>query len=500
MKFKIIALISIISFIFAFKPDNWSSKFLHINQSGHIAYNPDEKGNSIPDFSAVGYYHGYKPIPNVKIVKVIAPIEGDNSAMLQNAINEVAKLPLNSEGFRGTLFLKKGIYKIQGALNINTDGIVIKGEGDNEDGTILIATGDNQRSLIKVFGKGKIKEIQGTRTTINNSFVPIGSKSFEVQNVSALKTSDRIILYRPATQAWIHDLKMDQIFERAGTNQWKAKDYNLSYEREITAIDGNKITIDNPIVMQLDQKYGGGEIYKYTYEGRISNIGIESLLFKSEYVSAIDENHGWIAIEMDHLENGWVKEVTSKYFGYACVSLDGGAKNITVTDSKCFDAKSIITGGRRYSFNNDGQQNLLMNLETTEGRHDFVTGAKTCGPNVFYNCKARNTHADIGSHHRWSSGTLYDNIDTDGEINIQDRGNWGSGHGWSGVTQVVWNSKVSGATVQQPWVSGNNYVIGLQGKQLKGRFSDRLNGEWEGLNRKGLIPTSLYLAQLKDRK
>lgn len=500
MKFKIIALTCVTSLVFSFKPGNWNSKLLHINQSGHIVYQPDEEGNIIPDFSLVGYHHGNKALPIVKVVKTLSPLEGDNNEMLQNAINEVAKTPIGTDGFRGAILLKKGVYKIKGTLNINTSGIVLKGEGDDEAGTVLIATGKNKRSLIKAFGSGKIKEIQGTRTAIKDSFVPVGSKSFEVQDASAFKIGDRIILYRPGTEQWIHDLKMDQIIERAGTKQWEAQEYNLSYEREITDISGDKITIDNPVVMQLDQKYGGGEIYKYTYEGRLNEVGIENILFKSEYASDVDEDHGWIAIEMNHLENGWVKNVTAKYFGFSCVSLGEDAKNITVTDAKCFDAKSIITGSRRYSFNNNGQQNLMMNLETTEGRHDFVTGAKTCGPNVFYNCKARNTHADIGPHHRWSSGTLYDNIDTDGEINIQDRGNWGSGHGWSGVTQVVWNSKVSGAAVQKPWVSGNNYVIGLQGKQLKGRFTDKLDGAWEGLNKKGLIPASLYLAQLKDRK
>ena len=70
-----------------------------------------------------------------------------------------------------------------------------------------------------------------------------------------------------------------------------------------------------------------------------------------------------------------------------------------------------------------------MNCQSTEGRHDYVTGARVCGPNVFYNCTAFQTYADIGPHHRWAVGTLYDNIITDGEINVQDRGQMGSGHG-----------------------------------------------------------------------
>ena len=489
---KNIAIISILGALvvcFAFVEGSWNSKFLHINSQGHIVYHPDEEGNTIPDFSAVGYHHGYKKIPVVEAVKTLSPIDGDDGEMIQKAINEVANMPLNNDGFRGAVLLKKGIYEIAGSLIIDKSGIVLRGEGDNTNGTVLIATGKNQRSLVKVSGKNGLKEVSGSRNLVTDKFVPVGVKSFNVKKANAYNPGDRIILYRPGTDQWINDLKMNQIVEGKGTIQWTAKAYNLSYEREIVAVKGNKITIDNPVVMQLEEKYGGGEIFKYTYEGRLSEIGIENILFKSNFATDTDEDHGWIAVAMNHIENGWVKQVTSRYFGYSCVSLGTGAKNITVTDDK-IDTERLM----------NAQQNLFLNLETTEGRHDYVTGAKTCGPNVFYNCKARNTYSDIGPHHRWSSGTLYDNIDSDGPLNIQDRGDWGTGHGWAGVTQVVWNCKVSGAAIQKPWVSGTNYVIGLQGMQLKGRLNDRLMGEWEGLNKKELSPASLFLAQLSSRK
>ena len=128
-----------------------------------------------------------------------------------------------------------------------------------------------------------------------------------------------------------------------------------------------------------------------------------------------------------------------------------------------------------------------------------MTGARVCGPNVFYNCTASQTYADIGPHHRWASGTLYDNIVTDGEINVQDRGNMGSGHGWSGVTQVLWNCRVRRAAIQNPWVSGDNYSIGTKGEKYPGHFKDRPYGHWEGQNEINVFPRSLYIAQLMAR-
>jgi len=488
----------LIVFAFTGNNDPWTSRFLKVNKNGSITYTPDERGNTIPDFSLVGYQHGLRDIPHIAVAKTLTPVDRDATELIQNAINELSMKQPDDKGYRGALLLKKGEYRISGTINIASDGIVLRGEGEE---TRLVATGKGQRTLLKVGGKGRIEEAKNSRVAITDSYVPTGAKSFMVSNSVGYKRGDRIILFRPGTDNWIHDLKMDQI--PSGTEaikQWTAQEYNLSFEREITSIRGNQIFIDNPVVMALDKSYGGGFIFKYDYPGRIKEVGIEQIRFESEYASATDEDHGWIAVNFNHIENGWVRNVSSHFFGYSCVSLSQGAKNITVTQTGCFDAKSQIIGGRRYSFNNDGQQNLFTNLETTEGRHDYVTGAKVCGPNVFYNCKSSNTHADIGPHHRWSAGTLYDNIITDGEINVQDRGNWGTGHGWAGVTQVIWNCSAQGAAIQNPWVSGKNYVIGLKGKQLTGRLKGRDNGEWEGQNRSDLQPSSLFMAQLNAAK
>lgn len=479
----------------------WESKYVKLNNDGSITYTPDGQGNVIPDFSRVGYHQGNKAIPDIPVQMTISPAKsGSSQAIIQKAIDELAAQKPDKNGFRGAILLKAGVYDIPGTINVNASGIVLRGEGDSDGGTKLVASGKEKRALLSISGSGNLEEIPETRRKIKEDYVPVGAMSFALETTLGLKPGDEIILFRPGTDNWISDLKMDQIIERQGTRQWQGKDYNLEFERVITKIKGNKIFIDNPVVMPMETKYGGGEVYKYTFEGRISELGVENISFESTYANDIDEDHGWIAIEMDKVENGWIRNVTSRYFGNSCVNLKASAKQITVKDSQSLDPKSVITGGRRYSFNNNGQLNLFMNLHATEGRHDYVTGSKVLGPNVFYNCSASNTHSDIGPHHRWAVGTLYDNITTDGEINVQDRGNWGSGHGWAGVTQVVWNCTAAKVAVQSPWVTGKNYCIGLQGEKYEGRFSDKPDGVWEGQNKVGLRPESLYWAQLTARQ
>lgn len=478
----------------------WQSSLISIDTLGKISYTTDKEGNTLPDFSRVGYHHGEKSIPSSPMVKIIEPVEGDNWENIQKAIDEISENCPDKQGHRGTIFLRRGDYQVSKSIVISASGIILKGEGDNIHETRIIATGRQKYSLIEIKGNGKYEEVNGSRVKITDQFVPVGSHSFHVTSADQFNVGDRIILFRPGTPQWIEAIRMNQIIERPGTRQWKATDYNLAFEREITGIEGNCIFIDNPVVMQLEERFGGGEIYKYRFDGRIHEVGVSDMYLESEYQTDEDTEHGWIAVQLDNAENCWVKNITTVNFGYSAVSCERFAKNITVSDARCFDPKSPITGGMRYSFNNNGQQNLFMNCLSRNGRHDYVTGARVCGPNVFYNCISINAFSDVGPHHRWATGTLYDNVVTDNEINIQDRGNMGSGHGWAGVTQVLWNCRAGRAAVQKPWASGNNYNIGMKGNHDPGHFTDREDGFWEGLNKDNLEPRSLYQTQLQARR
>src|SRR5690606_31471295 len=64
-----------------------------------------EAENVIPDFSYAGYMGGGVAIPDVPVKKTLSPGKGDQTKRIQDAINEVSKLPLDENGFRGRVLL-----------------------------------------------------------------------------------------------------------------------------------------------------------------------------------------------------------------------------------------------------------------------------------------------------------------------------------------------------------------------------------------------------------
>ena len=71
-----------------------------------------------------------------------------------------------------------------------------------------------------------------------------------------------------------------------------------------------------------------------------------------------------------------------------------------------------------------------------------------------------------GPHHRWSVGGLFDNITVNGNsINVQNRGNSGTGHGWAGAYMAVWNSMANSFRVRNP-PTARNWLVGSIGSIL----------------------------------
>lgn len=433
---------------------------------GRLLYQLDDFGNRILDYAGCGYLGGKEGIPQVPTRVVVKPGDGDDGARIQAAIDQVSAMPPDANGYRGAVLLTAGEYQVSTTLKISTSGVVLRGVGESEtDGTRILFTDTtgsvfNPTVLIQIGGTGSTSGSGYTRT-ITSPYVPAGARSFEVDNVSTFAVGDAVMIYRPSTAAWITTLGMDQL--EAGT-QWQPGDRDLNFQRTIVRIEGNRVFLDAPIPTAIDAAYGGGTIKKYTFSGRIEKCGVEDLRGLSVYASPTDESHGWTCIEIGVAQNCWVRRVTARYFADNAVAMLKGAKWISVLNCTSLDPISVITGERRYAFlMDDAEFCLVRDCSTSNDRHQFVTGSNTAGPNAFVNGNSTNAWSDAGPHHRWASGILWDRIAVSGnELNIRNRGNLGSGHGWAGANCTVWNCQASAFDVENP-PTARNWLIGSVG-------------------------------------
>jgi len=466
-----------------------------------LLWTADERGNRIPDFSNSGYRGADAPLPDVKAVAGLKPESGDATARIQAALEATARRG------GGALVLSRGTYEVSGVLRV-PGGVVLRGEGQGADGTILLATGTNKRTLITVGAPARL-ELERDVRRVKDDYVPVGARSLRIDSPQALKPGDTVIVRRIGNMDWIRAIGMDRIKPRptdpGNTRQWQP--FDLDFERVITAVEADRITIDAPITCAIETRWGGGAVIRYRAPERTREAGVENLRGVSTFNRSVtarygregepyysDENHCWSLIGIDGAENCWIRDVTALHMGFACVEIRR-AKWVTVRDCACDEMVSVLTGSRRYPFYVNGQLCLVERCQSNTGRHDFAVGSRVCGPNVFLECRAGKSYAYSEPHHRWSVGGLYDNVKAN--IAVQDRQYLGTGHGWAGANYVLWNCE--GDAICQKPPTAQNWAIGHVGKKLPGSFAPREDGIWESFGRH-VEPASLYRWQLSRRR
>jgi len=672
-----------------------SAQWVHFGTNGLLSYYADSLGNRLPDFSYAGYMQGGVSLPVLPVKMTISPVNGDNTASIQNAINSVSSLTPDANGYRGALLLNPGIYTIAGNLFITNSGVVLRGSGDNtNNGTVLLFTGDS-RNVFTVGGTSSLSQ-SGTSYSITNAYLPLGATNFGIngssiiwgtnvtisgdadvynggtllyaydwannnttvngvaftgttsanpgnvsisgiggnygayssssapfsnlsaayQNIlkgaeygsgnptatmtlnnltaghvyavqvwvsdprgggtvgrtetfasynqvtlaynvppatggvgeysigvftatgssqtfsftasnssgstqinallvsdvtgigfqpvnpspaaSAFSVGEDIVIQRPQTQPWINAIAMNTL-----TNPW-SPGTGLKFEREITAVNGNQITVDAPLCNPIESAWTTGLVYQVTDSGRIQNVGIENLCGVGQMADYPSNILNGTFITYQNLKNCWIHDVL----------MSGWGNGITLNDKWCTVQDCIYTNPATgtasaapaaYTFNSSAAQSLFQRCTSYGGYyHIMVTQAGTPGPDVFLNFNCQGTHYNGGPHQRWAAGALHDNIlmaaDTEGDytpyLAVNNRGNDGSGQGWSAGFSVMYNCQVPQFQLEQPNTTTNQYNWTIGGIGSEESYSDE--GIYDTL---GTIvsPHSLYLEQLKER-
>ena len=317
---------------------------------------------------------------------------------------------------------------------------------------------------------------------------------------------------RIGNQAWIDEVGMN-----GATPNSRWQPFNIEWDRVITEVQGDTITIDAPITCAIERRWGGGDVLKYEEGGRIANVGVENLRGISEFDPTVrtrnygnmdrqnyvgeeyysDENHYANFITFDNIKNGWVRNVTALHFVYSMVGTSRGSKWITIQDCVSKEPISQRAGARRFVFALRGQLALVQRCQSDKGRHSFMTGQPTASGNVFLDCKATSPFSSSEPHEQWATGALYDNVEAPltarfwKDINI----------GWAGANTVFWNCK-GDFLVQKP-PTAQNYSFGHIGVDavvfnIPLQDTTKDSGFIESLDRH-VMPRSLYLTQLRER-
>ena len=389
-----------------------------INPDQTITLTPNPNGDRIPDFSTVGFNYGNSPLPgepggyDVPVLVTLQPGVGDQTDRIQAAIDWIATRPLIN-GFRGALLLKAGRWEIHSVnrLRVSASGVVIRGEGDHPlTGTRLYAlattneanSGNTRNSRLIAFDGGGLTA-SSTRTLVDNVYIPGGTNVIPITG-HAFTVGQRLQVRWPGSVAW----QKASYYNTAATAD---RDPAITFNRVVTAVTADAITLDAPITSPLDPAWGRGYVVPVTAFSYITNVGVSGIYFESLYASDTDENHLWSAVDFTEVEDGFVSQCTSRYFAYSLAYVNTSTRKITLNRVQCHDGISILQGGRRYSFVLTGEMGLVTNAIGRNGRHTFVInwpGAP--GPNVFVDGVSSRSFNESGSHGDWNNGGLWDNI------------------------------------------------------------------------------------------
>ncbi|MEM8559634.1 MAG: T9SS type A sorting domain-containing protein, partial [Bacteroidota bacterium] len=496
----------------------WTSALVAPDAEGRLVYTPDADGFVLPDFSHAGYRGGGLALPSVPTVVTVATGPGDDTERIQAAMDELGARPLGADGFRGAVELAAGTYDIAGQLWLRHAGVVLRGAGSGSDpssNTVLRVTGNEpaQRIVLRVGGRRNSQwsaEVSGTRTAVTSDRIPVGARSFTVADASALDVGDTVILVHPSTQAWLDAIDGGGT---AGDPPWAVGEEDVVFNRTVTALSGNRVTVDAPVFYTLDRSLSEAYVYVLDRADLVTHVGVERLRIDIQPGDDL-EDHAWVGVQLVQVEDAWARDVAVVGYGSSAFRTRT-ATRVTIAESQALDPLAEITGERMYGFNLDTASQLVLVRDSyaRNGRHHYATvgGANTSG-SVFLDNRSEGALSASEPHRRWSSGILYDNHRelTDPPLDprllwLGNRGSFGDAHGWSAAHAVAWNVDLgSGVMLCQQPPTAQNYAIGVRAEAVVHEgpvvpFTAPACYE-EGINRAGTLePRSLYLAQLDER-
>ena len=480
--------------------------WVSVDAAGKLVYRTLPRGDCIVDFSYAGYMGGGVTLPKVPVARTVAPSGGDDTAAIQRAIDEVSAMALK-DGFRGAVLLAPGTFQCSGPLNIAACGVVLRGSGTGAGGTTLKMTGE-PHVAVAMGGDEKVKAL-GTPAHIAEAYVPSGAQTITLDDASPFAAGDSIRITRVTTPQWLHFMGMDTMVRDGKPEVWVGNAIHTM--RRVAARNGNVLTLDVPLTDSYDRAFlppEGAEVLKVDVSGGIEQDGVESLHIVAPPRSVAFTDPLFRLVNLHGLRDGWVRDLAADDTTEGIDAAEDVFR-ITMEDVAIHHTTTITSAAKPADFSLRGGQLLMLRCSSVGDDEMYVmTGPRNQGPNVVLDSTFRGT-GHIQPHQRWATGLLVDNAHVPGGgIDLMNRGQMGTGHGWAMGWGVVWNSSAATLLIQNP-PGAANWSVGSSGEETTAAMKIiGVHPQDEGpplpqgyIESPGHVvqPASLYKAQLAER-
>lgn len=482
------------------------SRWAHLGADGRLIYAHSPHGDRIPDFSSAGYRGGGVAIPQVKTVLRLSPdSDPDDTPRIQKALDEVGGRPAAE---RGAVELAPGVYHLAGTLRMDKSRVVLRGSGaTGKDVTLLEMTGAPHMA-VELIGELH-QQTLSPATTLTDPYVAAGAVVIHLADASTVHAGDTLQIVKPVTPAWIHFMGMDQLSRDGSNETWL--DSDIPVRRRVQAVSGNAVLLEVPLTDSFDSKFYPGiqpAVTRVEVTGQISEVGVENLKIAApKQTVAFREDPEFDGLHIDRVVDAWARDLEFEDITTP-VRIERDAERMTLTRVNVIEHESVTSHAKPFFFSVNGSQILIDRCTGTGNTVTYVaTQSRSEGPVVVLHCRF-DGDGMIEGHQRWSTGLLVDGCDIPGgSINLRNRGEMGSGHGWAIGWSVLWNNHAGSLVVQNP-PGVANWTIGDQGPQQRApmprpglgkRGQPLLAGGVTESPGKHVKPESLYLQQLRDR-
>lgn len=475
---------------------------------------PGPDGLSLPDFSYAGWRAG-EPLPAVEGGVDVDAFGADPTGQTDSAAAVQAAIDSLPDG--GVVRFGPGSYLLERSVVVGRSGVVLAGAGSAA--TFLHLVDDTAG-----FGEASIRfaGVPG-----DGGSWPIAEPWAQDGDQVVVASSEGLAVGDDVAVGWTITERFIEAWGMTGTWAVSAGQVRPFFRRVVTAIDGDRVTLDGPLPWVGDADDG---LVLVEDGGYLHDVGVVGLSLSTEVESSVawaaNQHH---ALHLQRVADAWVQDVRSYAASGGEVHLQSGgilvegSRRVTVADVHLGRAQNRGPGGNGYLFEIRSSNDVLVRDSLgEEGRHNFIVNWDfgTSGV-VFLRTTSRGGRATTEAaggvgftgrsefHHHLSIACLIDQSVTDDGWQAVNRHGESTGAGITATRSVFWNT--SGTGLLRSFQGGDGWVIGTGPELvvqtdlatpdlLRGPVgtepADGVEGIGEGAT---LVPVSLYEDQRRRR-